>query len=353
MPRARVPVECELLSRSEIQAPVGLFLVDVWKRHRFACNLYRERIQWNANHFQLAHARTAIVTRFLCAACGTQFAERTGAADLAPATCPICTDERQYVPGGRQQWTTLDALAREHRNSFQRIEPGLYGVGTTPAFAIDQRALLVNAAGSADSSGPFVLWDCIALLDDATVDIIRALGGLAAIAISHPHYYTTMVEWARAFDCPVLLHADDRAWVMRPDPAIRFWSGEEHALDDVGAKGLTLIRCGGHFAGGTVLHWSAGAAGQGALLTGDVLQVSADLRSVSVMRSFPNYIPLGETAVRRAGAAVAPYAFDRLYGAWWNRQIERDARAAVARSIERIVAHLNGTTGPDAPLLEM
>jgi len=289
------------------------------------------------------------MTCFICSTCGMQFSERSDAPSSPPDACPVCLDERQYVPRGGQRWTTLDALAREHRNAFQRVAPGLYGVGSTPSFAIDQRALLVKASGRTDAAGPFVLWDCIALLDDATREIIRSLGGLAAIAISHPHFYTTMVEWAHAFDCPIFLHADDSAWAMRPDPSIRVWSGETRALDDIGAKGLTLIRCGGHFAGATVLHWAAGAEGRGALLSGDVLQVSTDLKSVSAMRSFPNSIPLGAAAVKRVGAAVAPFAFDKIYGGWWNRHIESDAHAVVDRSIERIIAHLEGNVGPDAP----
>ena len=275
----------------------------------------------------------------ICVTCGTQFSP----SESPPPACPICLDERQYVRPGGQAWTTLEELRQGRRNAFQRIEPGLYGIGTVPEFAISQRALLVCTPHGN------VLWDCIALLDDATIDVVRALGGLAAIAISHPHYYTTMVEWAHAFECPIFLHADDRAWVMRPDPAIRFWEGESLALHDVGAPEMTLIRCGGHFAGGTVMHWARGADGQGALLTGDVLQVGMDRESISVMRSYPNYIPLGEGAVRRVGDAVAPYAFDRLYGAFNYRVIERDARAVVARSIDRIIAHLNGVTGPDAP----
>jgi hypothetical protein len=289
------------------------------------------------------------VTCFICVACGTQFAERGDAPERPPDACAVCADERQFVPRSGQRWTTLDALARDHRNAFQRVDAGLYGLGTTPDFAIGQRALLVNAAGSADEGGPFVLWDCIALLDDATRDIIRAMGGLVAIAISHPHYYTTMVEWAHAFDCPIFLHADDSAWAMRPDSSIRFWSGESRTLDDIGATGLTLIRCGGHFAGGTVLHWAAGAEVRGALLSGDVLQVSMDRRSVSMMRSFPNNIPLGAPAVRRAQAAVAPFAFEKLYGAWWDRHIESDAHALVARSLDRYVARVQGEPGPDGP----
>ncbi|MEO6209496.1 MAG: MBL fold metallo-hydrolase [Gemmatimonadaceae bacterium] len=300
-----------------------------------------------------AQRETIVVTLFICTACGTQFAERTcakSARETPPESCPTCTDERQYVPRGGQRWTTLEALQSDHRNYFHRLAPGMYGVGTTPAFAIDERALLVAPGARTGAREPMVMWDCITLLDDATIDIIRALGGLAAIAISHPHYYTTMVEWARAFDCPLFLHADDREWVARPDPAITFWEGETRSLADVGAEGMTLIRCGGHFAGGTVMHWAGGAEGRGALLTGDVLQVSSDLASVSIMRSYPNNIPVSAAAVRRARDAIAPYAFDALYGAFLNRQIERDAKGAVERSLARLVERLEGISGPDAPL---
>jgi hypothetical protein len=303
------------------------------------------RIAARASHPQLR----VVLAHFICTACGTQFAERSDAPDAPPVSCPICTDERQFVPEGGQRWTTLAALARGHRNAIQRLEPGLYGIGTVPEFAIGQRALLVHVGNSAAHGRRYVLWDCIALLDDATRDLVGALGGLAAVAVSHPHYYTTMVEWARAFDCPVYLHAADREWVMQPDAAIRFWDGETHALADVGAPGLTLVRCGGHFAGATVLHWAAGADGRGALLTGDVLQVAMDRRHVSVMRSYANNVPLGAAAVRRVGAAVAPFAFERLYGAWWDRHIDAEAHTAVARSVERIAAHLGGHAGADAP----
>lgn len=270
---------------------------------------------------------------WICVTCGTQFTPSAS----PPDACTICRDERQYLAAGGQRWTTLDDLRRTHRNAFQRLEPGLMGIGTEPRFAIGQRALLVRTpAGN-------ILWDCISLLDDATVDIIRALGGVRAIAISHPHFYTAMVEWARAFGAPVLLHAADREWVMRPDPAVEFWDGETRDL----GGGATLIRCGGHFAGGTVMHWADGAAGRGALLTGDTLQVVPDRRWVSFMRSYPNLIPLDAGTVRRIAAAVQPFAFDRIYGGWWDLHVMEDAQDAVARSAARYVAALQGAAaGP-------
>ena len=140
-----------------------------------------------------------------------------------------------------------------------------------------------------------ILWDCIALLDQATETIIHALGGLDAIAISHPHYYTRMQDWAHAFGAPVHLHVYDRQWVMRPDSAIRFWEGETSEL----LPGMTLIRLGGHFPGGCVLHWAAGADNEGALLSGDIVQVAPDREHVSFMWSYPNMLPLAASTVRR------------------------------------------------------
>lgn len=264
------------------------------------------------------------MTHFVCRTCGTQYPDSA----TPPAACPICDDERQYVGYGGQQWTTLDELRREHTNRVEEVEPGLVGIGTTPTYAIGQRALLVQTPEGN------LLWDCITLLDEATVAAVRALGGVRAIAISHPHYYSSMVEWAQALDAEVLLHADDAAHVMRPDERVRFWEGETRSL----FGGLTLVRCGGHYAGGQVLHWPAGAEGRGALLTGDIIMVAQDRRFVSFMYSYPNMIPLPARAVRRVAGAVAPYAFDRIYGAWWERVVDSGAKAAVERSAARYIA---------------
>ena len=143
-----------------------------------------------------------------------------------------------------------------------------------------------------------------------------------------------MVEWAHRFDCPVYLHAADREWVMRPDDAIEFWDGDTKELGD----GLTLIRCGGHFAGGTVLHWPEGNA----LLSGDIVQVIPDRSWVSFMYSYPNLIPLPEEAIYRIVAALEPFEFERIWGAWWGRFVRRDGKGAVLHSAERYVRALRG-----------
>jgi hypothetical protein len=263
---------------------------------------------------------------FICVTCGTQYPPSDG----PPSSCPVCEDERQFLPPGGQRWIAPEELRATHFNAWRQHEPGLFGIGTMPSFAIGQRALLLRTKEGN------VLWDCISLLDEATVALVRALGGLAAIAISHPHYYSSMVEWAQTFDAPVWLHEADRDCVMRPDPHIRFWSGETKPLPG----GLTLIHAPGHFDGAAMLHWPEGAEGRGALLSGDIVQVAADRKSAGFMRSYPNWIPLGPRAVRRIAAAVAPFAFERVYGAWWDKVIERDGKATVEHSVQRALRWL-------------
>lgn len=109
------------------------------------------------------------------------------------------------------------------------------------------------------------------------------------------------------------------------------WEGERKAL----FGGLTLIRCGGHFEGATVVHWADGERGAGSLLVGDVIQVVADRRYVSFMRSYPNYVPLPASEVTRIVRAVEPYRYERIYGAWWDAIVDADGQGSIRRSAER------------------
>jgi len=266
---------------------------------------------------------------FICITCGTQFVDSAS----PPVRCPICEDERQYVGLEGQKWTTLDELRRDRHNRIQQEQPDLTSIVTEPKFGIGERAFVLQTGHGN------LLWDCISLIDDATVAHIRGLGGLHAVAISHPHYYTSMVEWSRAFDnVPIYLHEADREWVMRPDDSITFWDGETKALFGE----LMLVRAGGHFAGGTILHWPAGAGGKGALLSGDIIQVVPDRRWVSFMYSYPNYIPLSATGVQQIQRAVEPFAFDRIYGAFPGMTVQADGKAALRRSVDRYVAFISG-----------
>jgi hypothetical protein len=261
------------------------------------------------------------MTGWICVTCGVQHAPSSE----APARCVICEDERQYVGWDGQQWIAPDDLRRTHAAELRDEEPGLLGIGCAPHFGIGQRALLVRTPGGN------VLWDCIPLLDDEIHAAVRDAGGIAAIAISHPHFYSAMVEWSRTFSAPVLLPAADRQWIMRPDPCIELWDGPVLELHD----GLRLVRCGGHFAGASVLHWPGGAGGRGALLVGDTIMVGRDRRQLSFMRSYPNLIPLSLLDVRRIAAMVEPLRFDRIWSGWWSAGIVTGGKTALRASVAR------------------
>jgi hypothetical protein len=259
-----------------------------------------------------------------CEQCGAQFPE----SGEPPASCPICEDDRQYVNWKGQTWLTREQLAQGHRLVW-RDDLGIPGIGVEPAFAIAQRTLLVREADGC------VMWDCVPFATPDAIAHVKSLGGLKAIAVSHPHYYGAVADWSEAFGgIPIYLHGDDRKWVTRPHPAIVPWTGDSHRLSD----DIHLIRTGGHFPGGTVLHWRTGPDGRGALLTGDVAMVAMDRRSLSFMYSFPNYIPLNAAAVRRIASAVAPLTFDRVYGAWWGRNIATGGKPAFDASVRRYLA---------------
>ncbi|TWV58021.1 MBL fold metallo-hydrolase [Streptomyces misionensis] len=255
----------------------------------------------------------------ICRTCAVQYAEPR-------EDCPVCLDERQYVGWDGQQWTSLAELRAEgHRGRLEEEGPGVIGVGTEPAVGIGQRALLIRSpAGN-------VLWDCLGYLDDELAAEVERLGGISAIAVSHPHFYGTMTEWGRAFDAPVYVHAADREWVPRPDGVVEYWSGDTHRIAD----GLTLINAGTHFAGGTVLHWADDPDGRGALFSGDIFMVVADRRWVSFMYSIPNFVPERPRTIRRALALVEPFEFARVYGAFWGRVVTHGGSEAVRRSAER------------------
>lgn len=267
------------------------------------------------------------MTAWICRTCAVEYADTAE----APSSCPICSDERQYVRPGGQRWTTLDELrSTGHRGSLEEVEPGLTGISVEPEVGIGQRALLVETpAGN-------LLWDPVGYVDDDLVAQVSARGGVAAIASSHPHMFGAQVAWSQRFDgVPVWVCAADWEWVQREDPVIRSWEDELEVL-----PGVRLVRIGGHFAGSAVAHLS-GADGRGVLLSGDTVAGTPDQHWVTFMRSYPNKIPLSAATVEVVAARVLALDFDRLYDNFGGRVAE-DAAGWVRRSAERYVGWVRG-----------
>ncbi|KAK9843190.1 hypothetical protein WJX74_008422 [Apatococcus lobatus] len=260
---------------------------------------------------------------WICATCGTQY-------------------KRQYVKHEGQRWTTLHQMQQQGYNNIIEAEcPGLTAIYTSPKFPIGQRALLIHTPHGN------VLWDCVTFIDAATVEKVKHdFGGIAAIVISHPHYYTSMVEWAESFQCPIMLHARDEQHVMRPSQSIRFIQEDEQQI----VEGVTALRLGGHFTGSLVLHCSLPTVERPFLCTGDTIMVVPDQNPkawVSFMYSYPNLIPLPSKEVARMRDQLAAWKFDKIYGAFKGQHVEAGAWDAVMRSADRYVGILDGNITRD------
>lgn len=265
-------------------------------------------------------------TVHLCATCAVE----TGGAHQPGDVCPICADERQWVPAGGQRWTTVDLLRREGQVlEWFHVEPGLIGMVSRPGVGIGQQTMIVRTDQGS------LIWDPPGLITDEAVDHVRRLGPVVAIAASHPHMFGVQLAWAEAFGAPVLVNAKDVDWLQKRTDAIELWSGRRRITPS-----LTLHELGGHFPGSAVALWTAGAGGRGVLLAGDTIFANPD-GTASFLRSYPNRIPLSAAVVQRLAAVTDHLPFDRLYNNF-GAVIDHDARSMVRFSADRHAAWVRG-----------
>ncbi|RRB02232.1 MBL fold metallo-hydrolase [Larkinella rosea] len=256
----------------------------------------------------------------ICTTCGTQYPPH----QPVPELCTICNDDRQYIPENGQNWTTLPDLEKTYTVKISPLTDRIHSLKMQPDFAIANRALLVQ------SPGGNILWDCIPLPDAPTVALIRSMGGLKAIAFSHPHYYSTMNVWASLFDCPVYIHENDQPWIMYPSDSLQLWSGDSLSFWD----GIRMIHTGGHFPGSCVLHIPS-SSDRGTLLCGDTLLLSRSKRHLAVMFSYPNQILLTRDEFVAFYKKAENLAFDSLYGAFENQDLTDNIMAVFTKSMQR------------------
>ncbi|KAF1975773.1 hypothetical protein BU23DRAFT_588386 [Bimuria novae-zelandiae CBS 107.79] len=292
----------------------------------------------------------------ICFTCGTQF---DAPLSSPPKNCPICDDPRQYVPPTGQAWTSLnnEASTSSQRNEFitDPHDPRIHYITTTPTapsktnmpaglsdattitkqLGIGERAILLQTEHGN------VLWDLVAWLDDGTKDFIKAKGGLKAIVISHPHFWTTHLEWARCFGCPVYLQECDKEWLQREDKnnVRTLVTQPTYTI----LPGVTLIRAGGHFPGSSFLHWSDKPSKPGKLFIADTMMsvpsgfYHADrlpgTTSFSFMWAYPNMIPLPPDAVLGIWKSIKDFDFEESYGGFMGQNVRRkDLKVKVLES---------------------
>ena len=266
------------------------------------------------------------ISHWQCAGCAVEFPPGAQPSGL----CPICADERQYIPGGTQRWVRTEELAAAgHQLTITSLEPGMHAIAS-PEIGIGQSALLV------ETTGGNLLFDVPGLITADIIDWLKSRGKLAAIAASHPHMYGVQQQYSQALsNVPIFVAEKDARWVQHSSDAITIWSDPFDVL-----PGIRLMQLGGHFPGSTVAIWEAGADGRGVLLAGDAIFPVAD-GNVTFLRSYPNRIPLSAAVVRRMSKALEPVEFDRLYNNFAS-SIRSDAHRVVQFSADRYARWVSG-----------
>ncbi|KAM0719919.1 hypothetical protein Q7P37_004054 [Cladosporium fusiforme] len=274
----------------------------------------------------------------VCNACGTQYPVTSNKHD-----CKICDDPRQFVPPEGQTFTTLRDLKAEGQHNIwwqEKTNPNIWFFQTEPHFAIGERAILIQTPTGN------ILWDLIPLLDQETVERINSFGGLEAIVISHPHYYSTWADWSRTFSCPVYVGKPDEKWLERtnsPGASIKFLSDIYTSI--LPGSGITAILAGGHFPGSLLLHWDDN------LFVADTILPSPSATnpvpgkpgviSFTFFWSIPNRIPLRPDDVLMIWNLLKRFEFRNAFGAF---------RGMDVRTMENEMTR--GTGGVKGRLLE-
>jgi hypothetical protein len=258
-------------------------------------------------------------------------------------TCFICDDPRQFTPPTGQAFTNLDVLrSSRYKNVFTPIPADperLISIHTEPKVAIGQRAILVRTPQGN------TLWDCITLIDDETIARIKEVGGLKAIVISHPHYYSTHLEWARAFGCQVFLSPEDKEWIAQPDERIQVMIDDEST--DIEIFGTRVLRLGGHFPGlmvllfdgrlliaDTIVTTPSGLGSWDTDAVGTARRRPEGMNSFVFMWSIPNMVPLAPDVIQRMWEMLKPLEFSSTHGAFTGVDIVRTPREMKQRVLE-------------------
>lgn len=238
----------------------------------------------------------------------------------------VSIEERGDLPP-HGTWTTLAELAAQpHHTEHTDHGRGVHSLRRAPRFAIGHRSFVVQTDKGS------LLWDAPSYVDDEILGVVRDLGGVAAIAASHPHMFGAQLSWSREFGAaPVYVNALDQEWLPRMDPAIELWKEQIEPL-----PGVSLLHVGGHMRGSSVA-----LAADGTLLVGDTISGGLARDWVSFQRNFPKHVPLSPAVVRRIVDRLEPFDYDRLYTLGGD-EIDHHAKDVVRRSAETHIRWASG-----------
>ncbi|WVQ79136.1 hypothetical protein IAT38_001231 [Cryptococcus sp. DSM 104549] len=307
-----------------------------------------------------AHALDALQDDALlpiCQACGTQYPSRRD-------NCTICEDPRQFVPESGQAWSSLAELGSSSKHSLlpDKEDARVNHIQTEPPFGINQTPFLIETAGGS------YIWECAAFLSLGLIGHLTELKTpLKAIAISHPHFFSTSLTWARALRVPLYLCEADKEWFQRLDDVkesddVRWWTGEAEL-----GPGVKVIQCGGHFPGSSVLYWdrllepppspshlpTTPTPVSGLLFTSDTIGVQANQTRFTFLWSAPNLIPLRPRSVLAVAERVKGLSFGQATSSWPGRWVREDARKVLEESVVEYIGAEGWRLDEDGRLVEL
>ncbi len=255
-----------------------------------------------------------------------------------PPHCPICSDVRNDLPDDGWDFRVpadLADLTHHHRE----VMPGVWEFWTTPRFGLDSHGWLLRDPGGN------VAFEAAPFYDDASLDVIASLGGIAVLAASHPHGYGALWQLQQRFEPPLLIQREDLQWTK----AFRVthpWD-ETHAI----APGLTLHHTGGHYEGHAILH----DARRRAVFVGDALKLDFDARgrlgALSTHKAYHKQIPLSPHEARCYRRVFAALDFDTVFTPF-DHATGVD-KAAVLALFDRMVDGAASTAPVPLPVLAM
>lgn len=74
---------------------------------------------------------------------------------------------------------------------------------------------------------------------------------------------------------------------------------------------------------------------EGVMLAGDIVQITPGAHHVSFMWSYPNMLPLPIKQVKDIRDRIAPFKFEKIYGAFDGQNILKGGKEIVDSSAER------------------
>lgn len=232
---------------------------------------------------------------FACTNCG--FWQR----HFAPPDCPVCTDVRNDLPEDGWRFLAEDEVRSTHTGQARQVADDLWEFTTQPGLGLAGSGWLITRAEGN------IAFEAAPYYSDDTLDTLRALGGVALLAASHPHGYGALWQLQREFDPEIVaIHRDD----LQSTKAFRVTTPYDDTLEL--APGYTLHHVGGHYEGHAALHDAPGRR----LFCGDMFKIDQDAdghsRGISSHKAFHKDIPLTHGEVRRYRDVIATLDFDSV-----------------------------------------